>query len=154
MSRAASNNLSANGGGKTKVLRPVFEICASSSKRTRREIGELYSFRLTPSEKTRLKEKAGRLPVSVYIRQCTLGEDAAPRRKLHHPSVNQKAIAQLLGVLGQSRLASNMNQIAKAANMGALPVTDDLMVELTQACADIAAMRQGLITALGITAKD
>ncbi len=38
--------------------------------------------------------------------------------------------------------------------MGALPVTDDLMVELTQACADIAAMRQGLITALGITAKD
>ena len=46
----------------------------------------------------------------------------------------QEHAAQLAG-LGQSRLASNINQIAKAANMGALPVTPDLIDELYQACA-------------------
>jgi len=133
--------------------RAFTKAAQDSSCKGAKEVGELYSFRLTPSEKALLKEKAGRFPVSVYIRQCTLGKDTAPRRKLRQPSTDQKAHARLLGALGQSRLAANMNQIAKAANMGALPVTDDLLVELTQACADIATMRQDLIAALGIMAK-
>ncbi len=58
-------------------------------------------------------------------------------------------LAQLLGALGKSRLASNLNQIAKAANIGALPVTEELEAELHTACAEIGEMRDTLMTALG-----
>ncbi|MBL4616943.1 MAG: hypothetical protein JKY46_04550 [Robiginitomaculum sp.] len=118
-----------------------------------------YSLRLTYDERALLDRAAGKLPLSVYIRSKLFG-DAISKRSFKHPpkrkrlpSSDQKAIAQLLGALGQSRLASNMNQIAKAANMGALPVTDALLAELTQACANIAVMRNDLISALGITVK-
>ncbi|MCF6293427.1 MAG: MobC family plasmid mobilization relaxosome protein [Robiginitomaculum sp.] len=119
-----------------------------------------YSLRLTYDERALLDRAAGKLPLSVYIRSRLFGDTISkrsfkhPPRRKRLPSYDQKALAQLLGALGQSRLASNMNQIAKAANMGALPVTDDLVAELSRACADIATMRSDLISALGITAKD
>ncbi|MBR9826682.1 MAG: hypothetical protein GYB36_12925 [Alphaproteobacteria bacterium] len=116
----------------------------------KREVAGQFCIRLTPSEKALLKERAGNLTVSEYVRRRTLGDEAKPRRKSRRPSRDDKTLAKLLGTLGQSRLASNMNQIAKAANLGALPVTDELIAELTQACFDIRTMRRELITALGL----
>ncbi|MBL4616605.1 MAG: hypothetical protein JKY46_02835 [Robiginitomaculum sp.] len=119
-----------------------------------------YSLRLTHDERALLDRAAGKLPLSVYIRSKLFGDAVSkrsfkhPPRRKHLPSFDQKAIAQLLGALGQSRLASNMNQIAKAANIGALPVSEDLVAELHAACADIAAMRNDLISALGLMARD
>ena len=43
-----------------------------------------------------------------------------------------------------------MNQIAKAANIGALPVTPELEDELFAACAAIQDMKSELVTALGV----
>ena len=124
--------------------------CAGSKQ----EVAGQFCIRLTPTEKALLKERAGKLTVSEYVRSRTLGDEAAPRRKSRRPSYNDKTLARLLGALGQSRLASNLNQIAKAANMGALPVTDELIAELTQACFDIRTMRRELIMALGLKAED
>ncbi|MEM8986540.1 MAG: plasmid mobilization relaxosome protein MobC [Pseudomonadota bacterium] len=70
-------------------------------------------------------------------------------RKKRSPVADDAALARVLGALGQSRLASNLNQIAKAANQGVLTVTPDLIDELSDACADVRAMRQDLIAALG-----
>ena len=68
-------------------------------------------------------------------------------------SVNDKdALLRVLGQLGQSRLANNLNQLAKQANLGTLPVTPDTEAELSAAAADIAAMRQILVHALGLDA--
>ena len=36
-----------------------------------------------------------------------------------------KALAQLLGELDRARLANNLNQFAKAANTGSLPITPE-----------------------------
>ena len=60
----------------------------------------------------------------------------------HRPS-------QVLATLGQSRLSSNLNQLAHLANVGALPVTPELEAELAEALADIRAIRLLLLTALG-----
>lgn len=111
------------------------------------------AFRVTLPEKTKIKELAGSQSVSNYLRHAALGGKVS-RRKKRLPDLDDKRLARLLGALGQSRLSSNMNQIAKAANMGALPVTDELIAELSRACADIRAMRHDIITALGIKAED
>ncbi|MEL6227606.1 MAG: hypothetical protein AAFR01_11410, partial [Pseudomonadota bacterium] len=76
-----------------------------------------------------------------------------PAKKGRKPTADHVMLARLLGVLGQTRLASNLNQIAKAANIGALPVTPELEAELNDACSAVKEMRRDLIEALGIEAK-
>ncbi|MEL6790610.1 MAG: plasmid mobilization relaxosome protein MobC [Pseudomonadota bacterium] len=74
----------------------------------------------------------------------------SPVKKPRIAAEDQKVIAQLLAAFGQSRISQNLNQIAKAANMGALPVSPELEAELQQACADIQYMRSELVCALGL----
>lgn len=114
-----------------------------------------FSLRLSEGERAILRRRAGKRSMGEYIRSKLFGDAATPRKvKRRNPTeADQEHAAQLAG-LGQSRLASNMNQIAKAANMGALPVTPDLVDELYQACADIAAMRRALIAALGLKPQE
>ena len=112
------------------------------------------SLRLTHDERAQLSRDAGDRTLSSYIRERLFDESAStafkrPAKKQNRPSVDRVALAKLLGALGQSRLSSNMNQIAKAVHMGALPVSDDLERELEMACADIKEMRNTLMKALG-----
>lgn len=110
-----------------------------------------FSLRLTEQERAWLREKAGRWSIGAYIRMRLFGDAASPRQaERRQPSVDQTALGRALGALGQSRLASNLNQIAKAANLGVLPVTPELADELRAACEDIRKMREALIEALGI----
>lgn len=53
-----------------------------------------------------------------------------PKKRRHKAKVDEKALAEVLAMLGKFRLASNVNQIAKLANMGALAVTPELLEEL------------------------
>ena len=63
-------------------------------------------------------------------------------------------LAMVLSELGQSRLASNINQLAKAANMGTLDITPEIEQEIEQACREIQAMRALLIAALGVVPEN
>ncbi|MEO1039527.1 MAG: hypothetical protein AAFX09_08270 [Pseudomonadota bacterium] len=111
-----------------------------------------FSMRFTDEERAILNVRTGNKPLAQYIREKLFGDAASPRAiKRRKPGVDQALLSQALGLLGQSRLASNINQIAKAAHMGALPVTPDLAAELDRACADIRLMRQLLLRALGKT---
>ena len=113
------------------------------------------SFRATEEERALLKAWAGAQPVGAYIRATLFGDQASPRRrKVRCPSVDQEALSKALALLGQSRLSSNLNQIAKAANMGALPVSQGLLDELNAACADVRQMRKALIDALNLKVRD
>ena len=98
-----------------------------------------------------LERMAGDKPLGAFIRKQLFGDQAAPR-SLHQrkPGPDKKALAQALSALGQSRLSSNMNQIAKAAHLGTLPLAPELENELSAACGDIRAMRDALIRALGL----
>ncbi|WP_019960653.1 hypothetical protein [Woodsholea maritima] len=110
-----------------------------------------FSLRLTFEERAMLDRMAGDRPLGAFIRKQLFGDNATPRT-LHQrkPGQDKKALAQALSVLGQSRLSSNINQIAKAAHLGSLPVGPELDDELKAACADIRAMRDALISALGL----
>ena len=71
-------------------------------------------------------------------------------RKQRRPTIDEEILAQWLGLLGQSELATSMIAIALAAQSGALPVTPELSDKLNAACDDIRDMRIALIVALGV----
>jgi hypothetical protein len=108
-----------------------------------------FSLRLSFEERARLEVLADGEPLGSYIRSRLL--DSAPSRK--RMTVNDKeALVRVLGLLGQSRLSSNINQLAKAVNSGSLPVTPETEIELKDAARDVMAMRHMLIEALGLDA--
>jgi hypothetical protein len=109
-----------------------------------------FSLRLTFEERAKLNAMAGDRPLGSFIRDRLLGENAGKRAfRSRRPAADKRALARALNLLGQSRLSSNMNQIAKAVHLGTLPVGPDLEAELAAACADIREMRDALIAALG-----
>lgn len=73
-----------------------------------------------------------------------------PRRRSKNPVKDQKALAQALGLLGQSRISSNLNQLARSANMGSLPVTPDTEAALMKALDEVHEIRRLLIEALNL----
>ena len=119
-------------------------------KSTRREAAP-FSVRLTFDERRRLEVLAAGMPLGAYIRARLLEGTARPRRtRGRFPVKDHAALARLLAGLGASRLASNLNQLARAAHAGALPVSPAVEAALRDACRDIAAMKALLIAALGL----
>ena len=107
------------------------------------------SLRLTFEERTKLEQAATGMSLSAYIRTRLFGEDVSPRKKRHKSRIkDHETLSQLLGALGQSRIANNLNQLAKAVNMGTLPVTPDVEKDIQEACTHIRHMRTALMNAL------
>ena len=120
-----------------------------------------FSMRFSDEERAELDRRRGVLSLAAYIRLELFSADEVGRakpsrtfkRKHYAPSAELSIIASMLSALGQSRLAANMNQIAKAANIGTLPLTPELTRDLNAACVDIASMRKALLKALGLRAN-
>ena len=106
-----------------------------------------FSLRLSFQERARLQEMADGEPLGSYIRDQLL-KSGPTRRRLS--VADREALLRVLGMLGQSRLSSNLNQLAKAANTGSLPVTPETEAALMHAALDVMAMRRMLMRALGL----
>ena len=112
------------------------------------------TLRLTEEELAKLKNLSGGISLSAYIRKCLFGKDTVPRKmRARVPVKDQEALAQVLGLLGQTRIANNLNQIAYEANCGSLLMDEETENEMKMACAHIAWIRVKLIEALGIKNK-
>ena len=109
-----------------------------------------FSLRLTATERAYLLQQAGGRPLGAYIRDRLLGERGQRRRICRRPAVDEKRIALVLAELGRSRLSSNLNQLAKAAHTGTLPVSAEVERDLRDACGAVLRMRDALISALGL----
>lgn len=109
-----------------------------------------FSLRLSENERLWLERRAGDMTLGAYIRAQLFADNARPRRgRQRRPVKDEQALAQALGQLGNARLANNLNQLAKAVNIGTLPVTRETEDALRQACDAVQAMRQMLMRALG-----
>jgi len=112
-----------------------------------------FSLRLTFEERARLEELAGNEPLGAYIKRKVFdGKGAGTKRarsRKRRPIKDERRLAQVLAMLGQSRIANNLNQLAKAANLGTLPMMPDTERDIRRACADVALMRRELLRALG-----
>lgn len=113
-----------------------------------------FSMRFTDDERKALEAAAAGRPLAAYIRWLIFKEDMPemPKKRTRGETadIDQKAIAKLIGALGQSRISANINQLAKAANSGSLPVNHDVVESLNESVTAIQWMRDTLIKALGL----
>ncbi|MEP2471759.1 hypothetical protein [Roseobacter sp.] len=108
------------------------------------------TLRLTAEERKRLEELAAGMTLSAYVRACVFGAEAAKRKRRPKDAVeDKKAAAEALALLGQSRMASNLNQLAYHANVGALIVGEQEKEDIAEANAHLLAIRTLLVKALG-----
>ncbi len=109
-----------------------------------------FSLRLTFEERARLERDAAGMSLGAYLRSRLFGADVPPRRtRGKFPVKDKAALAKMLAALGASRLSQNLNRLARAVNIGALPVTLETDAELRDACRAVTDMRQELLRALG-----
>ena len=109
------------------------------------------SLRLTPEDRLRLERDAAGMSLGAYIKSRLFDGAVGPTRSRgKFPVRDHQALASALGKLGQSRIANSLNQLARAANVGALDLTPELEAELHEACAAVAKMRALLMQAVGL----
>ena len=108
------------------------------------------TIRFSPDDYERLQSLADGMTLSVYIRAKALGEELDRRKQRSSTAVADKAaVAQILGLLGESRIANNLNQLAYHANVGTLTVDDEARSQIDEAYRTIFGMRSLLLKALG-----
>lgn len=104
-----------------------------------------FSLRLTENEKAKLLRRAKGQSLGGYIKGQLFSSK--------NSNITKTDAATVLAILGASDLARNIACIAKAAEIGALPVTPELTGQLEQACTDIGRMRLALLCSLGLRPK-
>ena len=113
-----------------------------------------FSMRFTDDERRVLELAAAGRPLAAYIRWLIFKEDMPelPKKRTREQMADpeRKELSKLLGTLGKSRISQNINQLAKAANSGSLPVNQEVVEGLNDACAAIRWMRETLIKAMGL----
>lgn len=113
-----------------------------------------FCIRFTEQERKSLEQAAGDRALGAYIRWLIFKDELpAIRTRNKKPVKDHKQLSELIAVLGQSRIASNINQLAKAANSGSLPVNQDVLQSLEESIQAIRWMRETLIGALGLHAQ-
>lgn len=109
-----------------------------------------FSIWLNWAQRKKLDELSNGEPWATYIKRIIFSGKLVPAQKNTPNPLDRKLIAKLISVIGKSRLSSNVNQLAKAANSGSLQVNEEVVKALMQTCRTIEWMRITLIKALGL----
>ncbi len=109
-----------------------------------------FCLRLSTEERARLEYEAGDMPLGAYARSRLFDDPTPRKRRMKRPVKDHKLLAELITKLGASRIANNLNQLARAANSGSLLLMPEIEEDLRQALADIAWMRKTLMKGLGL----
>ncbi|MGE0054431.1 MAG: hypothetical protein AB7S74_09495 [Hyphomicrobium sp.] len=113
----------------------------------------ILSIPLTTELKADLERRAGRQPVSAYARKVLFpaNDNAPPKKRIaRHDRKDRQAFATVLARLGAMEVSGSVQELARLARLGALPMTPEVEAALQQACADIAAIKALLMKALGL----
>lgn len=122
-------------------------------KRQRKKRPAPFSLRLSEDERARLAVEAADAPLGTYIRAKLLSGNPLRTRRSGLPLADRAALAQALALLGRARLSSNLNQLAHAANIGALMVTPEVEAELAACLGEVRELRRLLMAALGFKSE-
>ncbi|MEO1721550.1 MAG: plasmid mobilization relaxosome protein MobC [Pseudomonadota bacterium] len=123
---------------------------AAENGRRRRTASSPLTLRLTPEERETLETLAAGTTLSAYVRGCLFAKEAKRRKKRSRDVVADKqAAAEALSLLGQSRIASNLNQLAYHANIGVLIIGEIEKAQIADANEHLSAIRGLLMQALG-----
>lgn len=97
-----------------------------------------------------MEELSDQMTLSAYVRACVFAEDSKLRKTRATDLAQEKKLAvEALALLGQSRIASNLNQLAYHANIGVLIVRETERAQIVEANAHLADIRACLMDSLG-----
>lgn len=124
---------------------------AADQKLSRKSVPSPVTLRLTEEERAMLEGWSRGSSMSAYIRKCLFEDKESKRKKPRRPEaiVDHQALAQVLGMLGSSRIANNLNQLAFHANTGSLIVDQEVIDKINEAYSHICVLRLELLKALG-----
>ena len=144
------NGLANHINKKTNLTGSFANASIKKGKSKARKSSSPVTLRLTEEERLKLEELSDGMTLSAYIRACIFA-DKVQRRKRRPFNVieDKKAVAEALALLGQSRIASNLNQLAYHANIGVLIEDKDTKDYIVEANVYLADIRSLLIDALG-----
>ena len=119
------------------------------SRKTTRDC-PYVTLRFSEADYAKLKDLADGMALSTFILARALSEEL-PKRcgPKAAPIQDQAALAQVLALLGQSRIASNFNQLAYHANISALSIENREHSQINEAYDNVILMRRLLLKALG-----
>ncbi len=114
-----------------------------------------FCVRLSADEREQLKVMAANLRVSqgAFIRSYVFDDIEAIKRTLNAKvsTLDHEALSKLLLLLGESRIANNLNQLAMHANQGTLDLPRaEIEEQLNESYLTIQWMRKTLIQGLGL----
>jgi hypothetical protein len=139
------------------LLSPIqqeFSAAAKAVSHPRGKASPRITLRLTQEEDARLRQLCEGMTVSAYVRQRLFGDDVGRRRRRSHaPVQDQQALAKLLGLLGETHIANNLNQLAYHANTGTLLIDEQTTGQINEAYGHVCFMRDALIEALGLSGR-
>lgn len=118
-----------------------------------RQFDSTLTLRLAISERIRLDREAASLNISTaaYVRYLIASEEVQRKLSAHLELRQQRAeYAQILRLLGESRIANNLNQIAYAFNTGTLVFSPDVEAQIKEAYEAILYIRSLLIQSQGL----
>lgn len=109
-----------------------------------------FSIRLTDAERADLVRRSRGAPLSAFIKSRLFDDQPLRARRSASTVEDREALARALALLGQSRISSNLNQLARAAHMGVLPLTPETESELRETLAAVRQVRDLLMSGLGL----
>ncbi|MEO0383170.1 MAG: hypothetical protein AAF234_06400 [Pseudomonadota bacterium] len=132
-------------GGK---INPAFDKIAKPDGSKTKPPSPL-TLRLTVEERETLKRQANEsgLSVSAYVRSRVFQKSG--QRKTY-PAKDRVELARLLGLLGQSEIATNLDTLADEASCGSLLLDEDTQAKIQAAYDHVCFMRECLIAVLGL----
>jgi len=140
----------------TGALSGTFQVNASTRPKSAdsrpKAASPRITLRLSERENAQLRKVASGVTLSSYIRECLFGKEANLRktRQRHKPVADEQAMAQLLAMLGESRIANNLNQLAYKANIGELVLSQEALSQIEEAYGYVGEMRSLLIQSVGL----
>lgn len=122
------------------------------SKKKKALATKIFTIRFTLWEFANLTQRAANagMTLAVYIRHILFREQAEERKRVIRAVIKDvEAFSKLLSMLSATRIANNINQIAKATNQGMVHMSPEMEKLLRHACHAIIEMRDLLLQALG-----
>lgn len=127
----------------------IFQPEATRSARQKIKRPAPLSIRVSEAERAWLTEQAAGGSISAFVKQRVFrGSGIAPAGRSGGTRIDDATAAKILAALGQSRIASNLNQLAKAVNIGSLPVNEETERDIREACAAVIQVKAALMTCL------
>jgi len=122
----------------------------SSHKLKRAKTRQILSVPFTPEQVAELVRRAGKRPLSAFVRAQLFpaNDNARPKPVRPRPAEKVAFAAKVLALLGP--VSTTLKAIAHAMASGVLPFAPDTEAAVLKACADIAEMKTLLMKALGV----